>query len=325
MPAHPAPTSVKTLRVLSGPQAGAHLVLDGARHLLGSSESACDLVLFGEGVAPVHCAIEFDGERHGTIEVFEGAEVQLDGDPLPPGTHGVELPLHLRLAGIDLLLGVQRESREDSGAGETPVAVRRRVSRRAARIASSLACVGLLLIALVNGALGWFEKPEPQEIARARKVINELGYGGLGVAHDVEGLLTVTGYVGTPEDAKRLRHALQALPDKPVAVNVVVGGAAMQFERQAAPGPQETRRLGAGSVLIESGQGTASAPAAPDATLALQVRALQAGDDGYIETVSGTRYFLGSQMPEGYTLKLVESDMVMVSREGVDTMIRLRR
>jgi hypothetical protein len=305
------------LRVLSGPQTGAQIALREGLQLVGSDEHACDVVLFGGGIAGAHCRLESLGPRAVRVLVEHDAPVQLNGQLLPTGSHGVEVPAHLRLADVDLLLHAAAdpaaEGLPDDDAAPRPSAPRGRVGRWIAGIACVLG-VGVFM----SGAMGWFEKAEPREIAGVRHALSQIGYRDLSVAYDVEGLLTVTGYVRSAQEAERLRKAMKDYPGKAVAVRVAVVGAATQLDRTMPRRPDETHRLGAGSVLIEPQMAaTASQPAAGNA-LDLQVKALRAGDDGYVETTGGARYFIGSQMPGGYTLKTVADDMITLTRDETD-------
>lgn len=318
------------LRVLSGPQAGAQLALRDGVQLVGSNEAACDIVLFGDDIAAAHCRLAVAGAGELRVQVLEGAEVQLNGQALTAGDHGIEVPAHLRIASLDLLVYAS-QPQGDAGFSdsilEEPGAVPAVPARRKAmRWIAALVCVAGITVC-TRGALGWFDSAEPHEIASARHVVAQLGYRDLAVAYDVEGLLTVTGYVRSPQDAERIRHAFHDFPGKAVIVRVVVIGAASQLERVPARRPEETRRLGAGSVLIEpqAALPAASHEASAESAVDLQVRALRAGDDGYVETTTGARYFIGSQMPGGYTLKAVADNAITLTRDEVDVEVPVRR
>ena len=309
------------LRVLSGPQTGAQIGLRAGPQLVGSDEQSCDIVLFGAGIAGAHCRLDSMEPRAVRMLVESDAAVQLNGRDLPAGEHDMEVPAHLRLAGIDLLLYVEDDpAPQELPDDEAPstVAWAHAVRGRTMRWIACAACL-LGVGAFMSGAMGWFEKVEPREIAGVRHILAELGYRDLSVAYDVEGLLTVTGYVRTAQDAEHLRKALRDYPGKTVAVRVAVIGAATQLERSLPRKPMETHKLGAGSVLIEP-QSAATLPlqASTGNTLDLQVKALRAGEDGYVETVQGARYFVGSQLPGGYALKAVADGAITLTRDDVD-------
>lgn len=315
------------LRVLSGPQTGAQIGLRAGWQLVGSDEQSCDIVLFGEGMAGSHCRIESMEPRAVRVLVEPDAAVQFNGRDLPAGDHDMELPAHLRLAGVDLLLYVEDEPASQELPGdEAPSAATwgHGVRGRTTRWVACAACV-LGVGAFMSGAMGWFEKVEPRELAGARQVVAGLGYRDLSVAYDVEGLLTVTGYVRTAQDAEHLRNAFRDYPGKAVAVRVAVIGAATQLERSVSRKPAEAQKLGAGSVLIEP-QSAATLPmqASTGNALDLQVKALRAGEDGYIETVQGARYFVGSQLPGGYVLKAVADNAITLTRDDVDVDVPIK-
>lgn len=321
------------LRVLSGPQAGAELALSGQPQLVGSDELNCDVVLFGGGVAPAHCTLRALDGRHVVILPSDDAVTEFNGQHLSMGEHSVEVPGHLRLAGVDVLLyAAQPEAGADDAQASVEIggtATNSRRRRRTTRwIASALCACGITVF--ISGAMGWFDKSEPVELARARKMAAELGYRDLAVAYDVEGLLTVTGYVRNELEARQVRDAFRQFPGKSVVVRVAVAGAATQLERTTRSA-QPPQRLGGGSLLIDA---QASAPealpvavssAGGDGVLQFKVRALRAGEGGYLETSAGMRYFVGSQLPGGYTLKVVADDHITVLRGETEVDVPLRR
>jgi hypothetical protein len=312
------------LRVISGTQAGAELPIGTEPQLVGSDERRCDVVLFGSGVAAEHCAVRATGGRGLLLLALDGAVTEINGKPLPPGEHFIEAPAHLRLASADLLLHWTEDlvlhwnKRDAQLAGAMP-------GRSLRRWAASAACLASVA-AFMSGAMGWFERAEPAEIVRARSVAAGMGYRDLAIAYDVEGLLTVTGYVRSAQEAEQVRKAFREFPGKGVVVRVVVAGAATQFDRSARSAV-EPQSLGAGSLLIEPPP-AASAPAmagTPDRTLDIQVRALRAGEHGYLETTAGMRYFIGSQLPGGYVLKAVGESSITLWRDNAEFEAPVRR
>ena len=313
------------LRVLNGTQAGAELPVGTEPQLVCSDERRCDVVLFGSGVAPEHCALRATGDRGLVLLALDDAVTEINGQPLPPGEHFIEAPAHLKLASADLLLHwtedvvLHWDKRDAAATGGMP-------RRRMRRWAASAACVAGAA-AFMSGAMGWFDRAEPAEIVRARSVAASMGYRDLAIAYDVEGLLTVTGYVRSAQEAEQVRKAFREFPGKGVVVRVVVAGAATQFERSARTSP-EPQSLGAGSLLIEARPAAASEPAAAvaaDRTLDIQVRALRAGDSGFLETTAGMRYFIGSQLPGGYVLKAVGESSITLVRGGTEFEAPVRR
>jgi hypothetical protein len=317
------------LRVLSGPQAGAELALGDEPRLVGSDEHGCDIVLFGCGVAPAHCTLRSVDGRGLMLQTSDGAITEINGQALAPGEHLVQVPAHLKLAGADLLLHRAElpaaNDGEDGRRGRAAPQASRR--RRAMRWATSAACVGGFTV-FVSGAMGWFDETRPSELTLAQRMAADLGYRDLVVAYDVEGLLTVTGYVRDPREAEQVRKAFQAFPGKAVSVRVAVPGAATQIDR-GMRSVAEPQRLGAGGLLIES-QAPAAASAAKVAgagqdMLELKVRTLRAGDGGYLETTAGMRYFIGSLLPGGYTLKAVGEASIVLLRGEIETEVPVRR
>lgn len=314
--------AMKSLRVLNGLHRGGLILLADGEHAVGSDEANCEVVLFDEGIAPMHCVIGFGGTREAHVHVHEGSAVQLDGAGLCAGLHRFELPAHLCLGpGIELLVSPVRA--QDV---ELRTEARRSGARPVLRWVASTACLVAFTV-FVSGAFGWFDKGEPHDLLQARRIVATLGHeSSLAVSHDVEGVLTVTGYVRSEQEAQQLRTAFRDF-GQPVAVRVAIGGTATQFGAST-DHQDDPRRLGAGSVLLEgirsASAGAAIAGGDAGRPLELRLKSVQAGVDGVLETVSGARYFVGSQMPGGYTLTEITSDAITVMREGVATTIKLQ-
>jgi len=326
---------MKKLRVLSGPQAGATLELQNASYTMGSDEKRCDIVLFAQGVEAHHCDLEVLEDREAAVNVSEAGPVSVNGKALAPGRHAFELPAHVCVASADLLINVEHDELPELPVLDEAIdsqlvlpdsePVSRSMLSRYTRLAASLVCLTGFTV-FVNGALGWFEKAESQEVTRARQLATGLGYPDLIIQHDVEGLLTVTGYVRQAAELEQLKRAFRDFKGKTVVVRVAVGGAATQFDRGRKGPDLPAQRLGAGHLLLDVpfDASAVPAPAKEQDSLELRLRALQAGTDGYVETVAGIRYFVGSQMPGGYVLKDVQADAITVVRGEVEVSIPLR-
>lgn len=313
------------LRILTGLNAGAQLVLEQRPYLLGSDADACDVVLADEGVASRACALRCRSARHADIEVMAGGIVVANDIALAVGRHAVELPAHLLVSGVELLLaaGAAQESSRQAGAAPQGIPAAAQGTRRwhaygTGGLAVMLA-TGLLLF---QGAIG-SASPSSDPAVQAGKILRELGHADLSVRLMPSGQLQVTGYARSLDEVQRIRDALRpVVPPDRLSVRVAHGGAAAQF---AASSPQpRTQALGTGAILIDAASDGPAVPDRPPASVVLRLRAWQAGEQGYIEVASGRRYELGTELPGGYTLVAVDGDSITVRREGDEQRIALR-
>lgn len=230
------------LKVLSGPQSGAEMLLPDGRRLIGRDD-ACDILLADDAVAPRHAALVIERGQC-SIEALEGASVVIDGrrvthSPLRPfqlftlgATHLAAGPADQAWPLIELpAIGSSVPAAEPNPAPQTPLAdatskpatpvplpappIRRRRSRLIATLGGLAALVLIAAVLLLNGV---GSAPAPSSDPRVQLAALEQQLKGILVDFQdgadlqlerADDRLTVRGYVPTAAVRKQLRAAIE--------------------------------------------------------------------------------------------------------------------
>lgn len=245
-------TSFLLLKILSGPHKGAEMELTPGDWTMGSS-SACDLVLSDQGVMEEHLLLRVEEDASIVLHPLHGAAVLLDGAPLPEEGASL-LPYVVFSLGetqactgpvkeawpeislpVPVQLSISEVGKEDgSSAGDSaeaasalpdpppapleiapePFASTTAPRPQRWKTWASLACVAVLLMALMTGTsgLGLFAPSTPEEqLEVVQQALRAGGFGALEVVRTPQGQLQISGVVPLPADLTRLEGVVQSL------------------------------------------------------------------------------------------------------------------
>ncbi|MFC3691160.1 SctD/MshK family protein [Chenggangzhangella methanolivorans] len=278
-----APNSaVALLNITAGPHSGVVLPLDAPTCRIGSSPDS-DIVLSDRDVAETHAALKF--ERGKLFIEAQGGPVGLkDGLEIPQGQGaGVRLPADIRIgASVIRLAGLQKPAPWL----QPPMA--------------AVACVALLLVGSI--------------------VATQAGFGDAATdarPSNPEAASAVAG--AQPDDpvaALRERVAsagVDGVTIEAVGDRIVAKGA---IEDVAKPRWAAAQRwfdeTYGGQYVLASEIGAKSAQARPR----IQLQAIWFGPSPYVVTADGQRRYAGATLGDGWVLKEVRQDKVVVSKAG---------
>jgi hypothetical protein len=111
------------LRILSGLNAGAEVDLDTRSQLIGSDDRHCNIVIAGPDMPARACAVMCTAARVIQVQVFAAEAVLANDVPLACATHQLDLPIHLRIGGTDLLIGVDASPPSPAADSQAPAGV----------------------------------------------------------------------------------------------------------------------------------------------------------------------------------------------------------
>jgi hypothetical protein len=310
MPDGPAPEAPSTpeyqmlnLRVVKGMHRGALTAIAPSDVLLVGADEDCDVILHDAGVARHHCVLSnLDSKLF--LRAID-ARLTLDGRPLDPGRSVCIEPgtcVELGSTAFDVV------SERDSDVPYIekllqPRGTRRRLLLRNMRWAAvAVLAVGVAVACGLNPVQMGL-RGRGTQVAQVPAEQLAAGRPGADIARDVEevlrlsdvscdahydgnGTVTVHGHMGDP---KVLATVIQSR-----AMREIVG-----LKRVLA-------------VNLDDRHSTASSMQVDGTRIVSAI----SGDDPYVVTADGSRYYVGAELPQGGRLAGVEGDEVLIERNG---------
>lgn len=335
------------LRLLGGLHQGALRPLLPGDVLVIGSGADCDVILADEGVAVHHCILTWSGTeaslRAVDAAVFVGDRCIAPGEPR-------SLPQYARVVLGDAVLAI---GHRDSPRWQHLLdASAPRVRARPRGLRPLWAALAATLV-LGAGALAYAisqRQPLPDLGEQQRALVALLAQLGLNEAEvrlDEAGQSVVHGIVPTQASADALRAALEAR-QIPASVALRSGDELAADVREVfrlSGVTVETRYLGEGRVEVLGHLGDEAQlqsligsralrevdglrqivavnldrpppPAPAQIADGKQIVAIVPGDDPYVVTADGSRYYLGATLPDGSLLSSIEGQTLVVEREG---------
>ncbi|KAE8754880.1 hypothetical protein FSO04_37275 [Paraburkholderia madseniana] len=333
------------LKVARGLHAGAELALQARSYLIGSDESSCDVVLLDDGVRPQHGRLTVTADGDVFIEWLDGTPCE-SGDESSPSARtslddNVAVTIgaaHVVVLGMVRKPSAQRDPTaafpqadaaaaspqtdadaraahadpQQETATSTALLVASAPSRWRGNLFGGLATVFVVLFA-VGGALAVAQTlgPDDRQTQQLEAVLQLLGYTNLEVETSERGEPAVSGYLPSQSDLDRLRSALAARRCDAV-LHVAVRATVQQFDTGLAKTGYRVVSSGEDVTMLEPKPAEVlRRPPAVD----LRIRSASAGDDAYIETETGQRFYVGSILPGGFELADVTPQGVIVTKE----------
>jgi hypothetical protein len=294
----PVATRIILLEVTDGLHAGAQLALDGEFHSIGSSVES-DIVLRDEGVAPSHARLRLSGSSV-EIEAF-GGDVLLEKGVVPQG-HGQKcrLPVNARIGGAMVRIGHQQQGAERSF-----------LSRTLAMTLIGL--VGVFILSVVANQLSMADaKHVPKALAAALPATGTEASAATGSDESVA--------VATRDLARKIEEAGIGPLDIDVDDGrISVSGTVPKDRSQGWANVQAWFDQTHGAkFMLASTVAVAGAEAAPH--LALQ--AIWYGNRPYIITADGARYHEGAFIENGWSVKRIGEDALILGKDGATISLR---
>jgi hypothetical protein len=310
----PGVTSAKQVElkfeVVAGAHRGAVLLLDEGDYRIGSSSDA-DIVLSDPGIVPGHAVLHV--ERSGLRLAATGADVTVE-QKLLPVSHGcrVRLPASLMLGAAQIQL---------SGVGENTAG--RGISWRTLGVAGVLLGIGLAVIVArglspVASAAGLAVVAVSSDDSAVSDSLPQLSAGSS----------TMRSRGPTVEDAVRALNArleaakiqtlrISAENGRLSATGTLAGRAAADWA-----GIQQwfDQTYGSRFVLI-----TRLDPSSEPRTMpALQLQAIWYGERPYIVTADGEHYFKGAVLSNGWVIRDIGQDRVLLAKDAETVALNYR-
>lgn len=294
------------LLVVSGPQAGASLVLSQSAHRVGSGLD-CDIVVADPRLAASHFTLEnasgLDDASTMALRALE-AEVWVQNGPvLQPGEAcPIRRPLRFTAGGTQFLLDPQ----VDSPVTNTATAGHGWRSRMAATAILAIGAVTLLVVQATPAGTA--------TVASLSTVASALEHAVAATSPDRPVAAEITAAL-----ADRLAAAGLAGVHPNMSVDgMIEATGAMSPEQQVAW--SDVKRwfdgaYGARTVLVD--RVTLSTPAAP-----LSIAAVHPGASPFVIDRSGQKLFPGSKLPGGWVVDTIEATHVLVRRNGQALAVR---
>jgi hypothetical protein len=301
--ASPPPVRLK-FEVVAGAHRGAVLLLDGADYRIGSSPDA-DIVLSDSGVAPEHAVLHVE---RGRVRIgATGADITVGQEPLPLSRGcRVRLPVSIALGAAQIHLSDPK-----------PGGLGRQLDSRMLTAAGVI--VGVVAAAAVAAPWGW---PQIAGIA--------LTAGASGVQTSTP--LTVDPPVGPSAESARnlsgqaVEEALRALNARLDVANIKTLRIGIENGRLAVTGTLDPREAAAWAAIQQWFDQTYGGrivlttriqpPGGSRAMPALQLQAIWYGDRPYILTADGEHYFKGAILDNGWIIRDITEDRVLLGKDG---------
>jgi len=306
--AHEAPPTPEcqalNLRVVKGLHRGALTSIAPSDVVLVGADEDCDVILHDTGVARHHCVLSNRDSRLFLRAIDE--PLVLDGRPLEPGKSVCVKPgtcVELGSTAFDLVSPQDSDLPYEANLAQPPGARERSGFLWNMRWAAvAVLAVGVAVACGLNPAqIGLHGRGKQVAAAPATQLAT--GRPGGDIARDVEevlrlsdvaceshydgnGTVTVRGHMGDP---KVLATVIQSR-----AMREIVG-----LKRVLA-------------VNLDDPHGSAS-PTQVDGT---RIVSAISGDDPYVVTADGSRYYVGAELPQGGRLAGVEGDEVLIEHDG---------
>jgi type III secretion system YscD/HrpQ family protein len=348
-----------TLKVTKGLHAGAELALQASTYLIGSDEFSCDVVLLDKGVLPQHARLTVteDGQvllahldaapassdpaaGHGGVPLSDdealalgAAEIRVLGIVRAPAAATQAAAEATQAPAVDAVKEpalAAADTSEDTQASAAdhahPLAprslvtpARERSTRRRGSFFGGVAVSAALLFAAggaiaVANTLGADDREERQIAA----MVQTLGYLNLEVEKGERGEPVVSGYLPSQTDVDRLKSALQRHRYN-ATLRISVRATVQQFDTGLSQSHYRVVASGDDVTMLEPKPAPTGPRPAP--AVDLRIRSASAGDDAYIETEAGQRFYVGSTLPGGFQLAAVTSDGVVVTKGDRRTVV----
>jgi hypothetical protein len=314
------------LTVVAGAHVGATFALTEEMLLIGA-DADCDIWLSDAGLASRHAALVADG-RGVVIRPLEGA-VSVDGHAVKSGTRCVLAPgCEVTLGDSGVRLRVGGGAADSEPAYEDDATDRPNPTAEANLSASAKCAAGR----------------EPQRKPLRTRAI-------------IAATFVVAGLLAMALAAQKLRPANAAITHQPPAATTTTDAELIEQLRETFRGSGyeiEATRVGPQRIRIENldaknprvrratERAKADIPQLADLTFASPDAAVPpaeppfyedepaghltinvAGDTAYLSAPNGGRYFVGSVLPSGYTVRRITPRAIQVDREGQISWLRL--
>ncbi len=346
--------STQTLRITEGIHRGAECNCEeGGIVLLGSSDD-CDIILSDPGVCGHHCLVAVVDGRLVVRAVDDAIRVRDDVvEPGEPITVSPFKPVSIA-AGVTFAVGQEQSPEWSRLVSTTQAPVGSKVAGRGRRGGAMLIGAALIALTATVAAPAFWPSPEPQVVEERPSVdgfLAKLALPEVAALGDDDAGWTLKGVVADQEELARLRSALdEAHLD--VALEVRVGediaGDVREVLRMSGVGAQ-TSYLGDGRVEVRGQFADESAVAEIIDSRAVRdissltkvllvnlvddeevvqselppgkkIVSVVRGDDPYVITADGSRYYVGAQLPGGGRLHEISDQEIWI-----DTGTEVRR
>jgi type III secretion protein D len=300
--------SPREFTIVSGAHSGATFALDEGLLLIGA-DTGCDIWLSDAGLASRHAAVTADG-RGVAIRAIEG-RVSVNGKPLAAsGSVALEPGSEIALgdSGVHLRFGRQSEPAAIEASKEP--ASRRSTGRPRVIAASAFVVAGLLVAGFSTQQL----RPGRNEAAAATPPAPTVKPAVPTDAEIIEQVRDVFRTHGYDAAITSLGHARFRIDNLDAS-----------HERVRRAAAQTRADVPALKSLTFASPDTSEPPdeaplyeSAPDDRLSIHVE----GETAYLSSGDGGRYFVGSVLPNGYTVRRITSRAIEVDREGQISWLR---
>lgn len=294
------------MRVTGGIHEGVVVAPDAESCVLGSSREA-DLVLLDEGIAPVHVRLRFYG-RTVAVDAVGGTVAICGRSSLEQG-HGCRLPLPAEI-------GIGAARLEIGASGPSGTKLRR----------LSLACATLIVLILAP-MVAFGTHPRPTAHAETSPVDLTLQTGSIAPSVEtgagVASLLRPASLAIDPVSDLRQRAAtsgLSSLVFERQGSHIAATGALTDDQRVVWSQIQQWFDGRYGDRFLLTNQASAAARREPPR---ITFRAVWFGDQPYVIARNGDRLYPGAALGEGWSLKSIEENRILVTRNGEDVALTL--
>jgi hypothetical protein len=306
--------------VVAGTHEGAVLMLDWADYRIGSSPNA-DIVLSDPGVAPEHVVLRI---QPGGVRIdATGAEVTVGQERLPLlRGRRARLPVTLAVGAAQIFLSDPKRDLSDSGRGDPVQRLSefgRLVMREPLSAVGVLACFALAITMVAQGL------SQTARIAGLTVATSAPDVGGSehSTSGSAAGLSIPNSYApsaATAEEAAReLRARLDAAKIWTLRVSATDGRLAVagKVSKEDATSWAVIQQwfdqtYGGRIVLTTEINATGAARTMP----ALPLQAIWYGDHPYIVTADGERYYEGAVLDNGWVLREIGQDRLLLANSG---------
>lgn len=312
-PEHPGGVDRLALLMLTGTHRGARHGLANGQMLLLGSAADCDVILSDEGVAGHHCVVHRQGNRvllrpiDAQTRVNGRRVTSVEAVTIGPGTRIGLGEAHLSVIGLP----AEAAAAEPAWLQRIPPRLRQIGGTvRQRTVAAGLAAGAVLCGALLSLALTISAAPVPVE--RAGNAAQEQGAaatdaasadaardGGL-IAEDVREILRLSGILARTESLGDGRVKASGHLGEPERLAEVIQSRAMRDV-------DGLRQVVA--VNLDASQDAADGPRTVGDK---RVTTVVGGDDPYIVTADGARYYPGARLPIGAWLVGVDGDYLLL-------------
>jgi len=296
--------------VVAGVHQGAELLLNRSNYRIGSSPNA-DIVLSDPGVAPEHAVLRIE---HSTVRIdATGADVTVE-QTLLPVLRGRRVRLPVSLAVGAARVSLSDPDRNGSRIGEFS----RRLSGKPLAAAGVFAC---FVLAITVVAQGLPRKVRTDDLATTgSSVADALEHSTPGSAAGPSTANSGGQSKSTVEDAAReLSARLDAAKIRTLHVSAVDGRLAVagKVSKQDAIGwaaiQQWFDQTYGGHLVLTPEIGPDGEPRRMPA---FQLQAIYYGEHPYIVTGDGERYFEGAVLDNGWIIRQIGEDRVLLAKDG---------